>query len=80
VGGCGATEDSCGAGLRSKSEEVCYDRRGLNTPIIIIIIIINVIIIVVCVITYVQSMYNYIPEKNMFVVFILLQLFCNYSV
>jgi hypothetical protein len=39
-----------------------------------------IIIIIIIVITFMQGIYNYIPEKNMFLGYIVLQLFCIYNV
>jgi len=46
-----------------------------NCIIIIIIIIIIITITIILVITFMQGIYNYIPETNRYIV---LQLFCIY--
>ena len=48
-------------------------KQGLNIIIIIIIIIIMFM-------TYIQNVYNHMPENTMFIGYIMLQLLCVYGV
>ena len=38
-----------------------------------------IIIIIIIIINFMQNIYNYIPKKNMFLGYIVFQLFCIYN-
>jgi hypothetical protein len=45
----------------------------------VIVIIITIIIIIIIIITFMQGIYNYIPETNHVLGYVMLQLFCIYN-